>query len=211
MKQITYLQTGLLACIFLLGFNLSTHASEPKTNEPTTTDLQNRTTTMAMITIQTNQGNIQIELNGEKAPKTVANFLSYIEDDFFNGTIFHRVIPGFMIQGGGFDAEMQQKPTKGTVENEANNGLANDTGTIAMARTPDPHSATAQFFINLKDNDFLNFSSETSQGWGYAVFGKVTEGMDIVEKIAKVQTGSHGPHQDVPVETVLIESISVTQ
>ena len=133
------------------------------------------------------------------------NFLSYVKDGFYDNTIFHRVIAGFMIQGGGFTADMDQKDTKATIENEANNGVANETGTIAMARTNDPHSATAQFFINVNDNDFLNHTSESVNGWGYCAFGKVTEGMDVVEKIKSVKTGSHGYHQDVPVEPVIIE------
>lgn len=163
-----------------------------------------------MITLHTNFGDIVIELNEEKAPKTCANFLEYAKDGFYDGTIFHRVINGFMIQGGGFDADMQQKATKEPIENEADNGLSNDCYTLAMARTMDPHSATAQFFINVKDNDFLNFSGKNAQGWGYAVFAKVTEGTDVVDKIKAVKTGSHGPHQDVPVEAVVIESVTVS-
>ena len=158
-----------------------------------------------MVTFKTNFGDITLELFEDKAPKTVENFLSYVKDGFYDNTIFHRVIAGFMIQGGGFTADMDQKDTKATIENEANNGVANETGTIAMARTNDPHSATAQFFINVNDNDFLNHTSESVNGWGYCVFGKVTEGMDVVEKIKSVKTGSHGYHQDVPVEPVIIE------
>jgi peptidyl-prolyl cis-trans isomerase B (cyclophilin B) len=159
--------------------------------------------------MHTNHGDITIELDAEKAPKTVANFLEYCNSGHYNGTIFHRVIDGFMIQGGGFTSDMAQKPTNAPVENEANNGLKNTVGTLAMARTSDPHSASAQFFINVKDNDFLNFSSESPQGWGYAVFGKVTDGMDVVNKIKGVQTTNHGPHQDVPVDPVVIESVDV--
>lgn len=162
-----------------------------------------------MITLHTNYGDIELELDFDKAPKSAANFKQYAEDGFYNGTIFHRVINNFMIQGGGFDENMSQKKTRDTIENEADNGLKNDTGTIAMARTADPHSATAQFFINVADNDFLNHSSKTSQGWGYAVFGKVTNGMDVVEKLKTVKTGSAGPHQDVPVEAVVIERVTV--
>ncbi|HAW74341.1 MAG TPA: peptidylprolyl isomerase [Alteromonas australica] len=158
-----------------------------------------------MVTFKTNFGDITLELFEDKAPKTVENFLSYVKDGFYDNTIFHRVIAGFMIQGGGFTADMDQKDTKATIENEANNGVANETGTIAMARTNDPHSATAQFFINVNDNDFLNHTSESVNGWGYCAFGKVTEGMDVVEKIKSVKTGSHGYHQDVPVEPVIIE------
>ena len=157
------------------------------------------------VLLTTNHGNIKIELDAEKAPKTVENFLAYVNAGHYNGTIFHRVIDGFMIQGGGFEPGMKQKPTAEPINNEANNGLKNVNGSVAMARTNDPHSATAQFFINVNDNDFLNHSSPTPQGWGYAVFGKVVEGMDIVEKIKKVKTGSKGFHQDVPVDDVVIE------
>lgn len=163
-----------------------------------------------MITLHTNHGNIVLELDFDKAPVSAANFLDYAKDGFFDGTIFHRVIGDFMIQGGGFDAAMQQKRTKAPIANEADNGLKNDAGTIAMARTMDPESATAQFFINLKDNNFLNHTGKTSQGWGYAVFGKVVEGMDTVKAIEAVRTGSKGGHQDVPVETVVIESVTVS-
>ncbi|MEL5848771.1 MAG: peptidylprolyl isomerase [Candidatus Igneacidithiobacillus chanchocoensis] len=160
---------------------------------------------MEQVVLRTNHGEIHIALDAEKAPKTVANFLQYVDEGFFDGTIFHRVIPGFMIQGGGFTEKMQQKPTGNTIKNEADNGLKNERGTLAMARTNDPHSATAQFFINLTDNDFLNFRSASGSGWGYAVFGKVTAGMDVVDAIAKVPTGNHGMHQDVPKEAVVIE------
>ena len=158
-----------------------------------------------MVTFKTNFGDITLELFEDKATKTVENFLSYVKDGFYDNTIFHRVIEGFMIQGGGFTVDMDQKDTKDTIENEANNGIANEKGTIAMARTNDPHSATAQFFINVNNNDFLNHTSESVNGWGYCAFGKVTEGMDVVEKIKSVKTGSHGYHQDVPVEPVIIE------
>ncbi|NOY67455.1 MAG: peptidyl-prolyl cis-trans isomerase [Gammaproteobacteria bacterium] len=161
------------------------------------------------ISMKTNFGTITLELYPEKAPITVKNFVSYIEDGFFNGTIFHRVIPGFMIQGGGFVSGMTQKDTKDNIKNEADNGLSNDTGTIAMARTPDPDSASSQFFINLKDNSFLNYSAPTPQGWGYCVFGKVTSGMDIVASIEKTATSSAGMHQDVPVDDVIIEEVTI--
>jgi len=157
--------------------------------------------------IVTNRGAIQIELLQDKAPKTVANFIQYANEGFYNGTIFHRVIDGFMIQGGGFDRDMREKRTRGPIENEAGNRVRNDMGTLAMARTTAPHSASAQFFINLKGNDFLNFREPTTQGFGYAVFGRVTRGMDIVMAIAKVRTGSSGPHSDVPVEPITIESV----
>ena len=162
-----------------------------------------------MVKLVTNFGNIVLQLDAEKAPATVANFLDYVNSGFYNGTIFHRVIDGFMIQGGGMQPGMQQKPTKPTIKNEADNGLKNKAYTIAMARTPDPHSASSQFFINIADNDFLNFSAPNSQGWGYCVFGKVVEGAEVVDKIAKVKTGNKAGHQDVPVEDVVIQSAEV--
>ncbi len=163
------------------------------------------------VKLQTNFGDMVIELYQEKAPKTVANFLKYTQEGFYDGTIFHRVINNFMIQGGGFEADMKQKPTHDPIENEANNGLKNDKYTLAMARTSDPHSATAQFFINVADNEFLNFTAPTSNGWGYAVFGKVVEGTDVVDKIKAVKTGNKGFHQDVPVEAVIIEKATVVE
>lgn len=159
-----------------------------------------------MVKLLTNFGEITIELNAEKAPITAANFLQYVDNGFFNGTIFHRVIDGFMIQGGGFDINMNQKESLAEIKNEADNGLANDIYTVAMARTSAPHSASSQFFINVGNNDFLNHSGPTSSGWGYCVFGKVTGGMDVVDKIRKVATGSRKGHQDVPVENVVIET-----
>jgi len=162
-----------------------------------------------MIIMRTTFGEIKLELDAEKAPKTVANFLSYARDGFYDGTIFHRVIDNFMIQGGGFDADMNQKDNGVPIENEADNGLRNDYGTIAMARTNDPHSATSQFFINVKDNDFLNHSGKNMQGWGYAVFGKVTEGAEVLDKIRGVPTGSAGGHQDVPLQPVIIETVVI--
>ena len=162
-----------------------------------------------MVKLQTNFGAITLELDAEKAPQTVANFLQYVNDGFFNDTIFHRVIDGFMIQGGGFMADMTQKATRDQIQNEATNGLKNDAYTIAMARTPNPHSASSQFFINLADNGFLNHTGQNAQGWGYCVFGKVVEGKDVVDKIAKVKTGNKAGHQDVPVEAVIIESAEV--
>ncbi len=164
-----------------------------------------------MIRMQTNHGAIVIELDAQKAPKTVANFIAYAKAGFYDGTIFHRVISGFMIQGGGFGPGMKQKPTQAPIENEAVNGLRNNRGTLAMARTNDPHSATAQFFINLVDNDFLNFTAPTPRGWGYCVFGRVTEGMDVVDKIKGVATGSRDGHQDVPVTDVVIERVEVVE
>jgi peptidyl-prolyl cis-trans isomerase B (cyclophilin B) len=167
--------------------------------------------TNPQVRLTTNHGEIVLELNAEKAPKTVANFISYVESGHYDGTIFHRVINNFMIQGGGFDADFNQKPTQKPIENEADNGLKNVAGSIAMARTMDPHSASAQFFINVKDNDFLNHSGKNMQGWGYAVFGQVTEGMDVVEQIKAVATGNKMGHQDVPRENVVIEKAEVVQ
>jgi peptidyl-prolyl cis-trans isomerase B (cyclophilin B) len=165
-----------------------------------------------LVKLQTNLGDIVIELNQEKAPQSAANFLGYVNDGFYNGTIFHRVIDGFMIQGGGFTENFQKKGTKAPIQNEANNGLKNDRGTVAMARTNAPHSATAQFFINVANNDFLNYRASTSRDWGYAVFGKVVQGMDIVDKIRKIPTGPGGPFpKDVPQAPVVIESATVMQ
>ena len=165
----------------------------------------------AHVTIATTVGQMTLELDADNAPKTVENFLAYATSGFYDGTIFHRVINNFMIQGGGFTTDMEQKPTQAPVDNEANNGLKNERGTIAMARTQDPHSATAQFFINVQDNDFLNHTGENMQGWGYTVFGKVTQGEAVLDKIRSVQTGSQGGHQDVPTDPIIIESISVIE
>ncbi|MBH0096006.1 peptidyl-prolyl cis-trans isomerase [Psychrobacter sp. NZS113] len=162
-----------------------------------------------VVELDTSMGAIVIELNEEKAPKTVENFLNYVKSGQYDGTIFHRIIDGFMIQGGGMDAEMNEKPTNAPVENEADNGLKNDKGTIAMARTQDPHSATSQFFVNVKDNDFLNHTGKNMQGWGYTVFGKVTSGMDVIEKMKSVPTGRFGMHADVPKEPVVINSATI--
>ncbi len=160
--------------------------------------------TNPQLELKTNQGVIVIELDAAKAPKTVENFLQYAKDGFYNGTIFHRVIDGFMIQGGGFEPGMKEKPTRAPIPNEAKNGLRNVTGTLAMARTPNPHSASAQFFINLKDNAFLDYPGQ--DGWGYAVFGKVVQGLDVVQKIGKAGTGNAGGHQNVPLVPIVIES-----
>lgn len=162
-----------------------------------------------MIKLHTNFGVISIELDAAKAPDTAANFTQYVTDGHYNNTIFHRVIDGFMIQGGGFEPGMKQKPTREPVQNEANNGLKNDRYSVAMARTSAPHSASAQFFINVGDNDFLNHTAPTPQGWGYCVFGKVIDGTDVVDRIRVVKTGSNGMHQDVPVEDVIIEKAEV--
>ena len=161
------------------------------------------------VKLETSKGNIVLELDAEKAPKTVANFLQYVKAGHYDGTVFHRVIPNFMIQGGGFTADMTQKKTEAPVMNEADNGLTNQRGTVAMARTNDPHSATSQFFVNLKDNAFLNHTGKNAQGWGYTVFGKVVEGMEAVDAIATVTTGNRGPHQNVPVEPVVIKKATV--
>jgi peptidyl-prolyl cis-trans isomerase B (cyclophilin B) len=162
-----------------------------------------------MVKLHTNFGTITLELFAEKAPESVKNFLSYVKSGHFNNTVFHRVIPGFMIQGGGFEPGMIQKPCQDPIKNEADNGLKNDLYTVAMARTSDPHSATAQFFINVGNNDFLNFTAPNPRGWGYAVFGKVVEGMDVVDKIKAVKTGNASGHQDVPKEDVIIEKAEV--
>ena len=163
------------------------------------------------VLLTTSAGNIELELDKQKAPVSVQNFVDYVNSGFYNNTTFHRVIPGFMIQGGGFEPGMKQKATKDPIKNEANNGLKNTRGTLAMARTQAPHSATAQFFINVVDNDFLNFSGESLQGWGYCVFAEVVEGMDVVDKIKGVATGRSGMHQDVPKEDVIIESVTVSE
>jgi cyclophilin family peptidyl-prolyl cis-trans isomerase len=158
------------------------------------------------VVLDTSKGKIVLELYPEKAPETVKNFLNYVDQKFYDGTIFHRVIPKFMIQGGGFTADMNRKPTEAPIKNEADQGLGNDRGTIAMARTGDPHSATSQFFINTVDNNFLNHKSKTPQGWGYAAFGKVVEGMETVDAISAVKTTTRGPYRDVPVEPIVIKS-----
>jgi len=171
--------------------------------------MNDETSNNPVVIIETTMGNITVELDAENAPNSTANFLAYVEDGYFTDTTFHRVIPNFMVQGGGITADMSDKPSKrAPIQNEANNGLKNDRGTLAMARTNDPHSATSQFFINHKDNSFLNHQSETSQGWGYAVFGKVTDGMDIVDDMAAVKTGNKGGHGDVPLETITITGVS---
>ena len=161
-----------------------------------------------IVLLETTSGDILIELYPDKAPETVKNFLQYVDDGFYNNTIFHRVIPGFMIQGGGMGARMDEKETREPIKNEADNGVRNERGTIAMARTMEPHSASAQFFINLADNDFLNFSEPTVNGWGYCVFGRVTDGLDVVDKIAKVKTKSAGIYENVPVDLVMITGAS---
>ena len=164
-----------------------------------------------MVKLETDLGDIIIELDEEKAPITTANFLNYVKSGHYDGTIFHRVIDGFMVQGGGMNADMEERATGESIENEADNGLANEAYTVAMARTMDPHSATAQFFINVKNNDFLNHTAKTPQGWGYAVFGKVTEGQGVVNKIKAVETGRKGMHDDVPVEPIVIQKAEIVE
>ncbi|GAA0858078.1 peptidylprolyl isomerase [Aliiglaciecola litoralis] len=164
-----------------------------------------------MVKLHTNYGVITLEMFADKAPNTVENFLNYVKEGFYDNTIFHRIIDGFMIQGGGFEPGMEQKSPNEPIQNEANNGLANNVGTLAMARTNDPHSATAQFFINVSDNSFLNYRSETMDGWGYCVFAQVTDGMDVVNKIKEVKTGRHGPHQDVPLEDVVLQKAEIVE
>ncbi|MDX3894232.1 MAG: peptidylprolyl isomerase [Pusillimonas sp.] len=176
----------------------------------TSTEGQSMSTT-PRVKLQTSMGDMVIQLDADKAPKTVDNFLTYVKEGFYDGTVFHRVINNFMIQGGGFEPGMKQKSAHEAVENEANNGLKNDRYTLAMARTSDPHSATAQFFINVSDNDFLNFTSPTPNGWGYAVFGKVVEGTEVVDQIKGVKTGTKGFHQDVPTQDVIIEKATVVE
>ena len=189
--------------------NLTNTVEESTQAEPSVAaeEPQEQERNTVMILMKTSKGDIKIELDPENAPKTVANFLSYVEADHYNGTVFHRVMNGFMIQGGGFDSDMEQKPAPRTVENEANNGLKNIVGSVAMARTPDPHSASAQFFINVGDNTFLDYPGQ--DGWGYCVFGQVVEGMDVVDAIKAVPTGNKGPHQNVPKDPVLINEVSV--
>lgn len=187
-----------LTPLFLLAFGITPAAAA-----------DDSALTSPRVTFETTKGTIVLQLLPDKAPKTVKNFLSYVKAGFYDGTIFHRVIPGFMIQGGGLMPTMKEKPTHGPIKNEADNGLKNERGTIAMARTNNPHSATAQFFINLADNGFLNFKDQTMSGWGYTVFGEVIEGMDVVDAIAKVKTGSFQMHQDVPVEQILIQRATI--
>jgi len=194
----------LIASLIGLGVAQAQSNSQPMTGKPSMT-------TSPRVKLTTNYGDIVIELDPAKAPKTSENFLTYVRDGFYNNTIFHRVIDGFMVQGGGFEPGMKQKATGAPVENEANNGLKNDKYTIAMARTNDPHSATAQFFLNVANNEFLNHTAPTPQGWGYAVFGKVVEGQDVVDKIKGVKTGNAGFHQNVPSTDVVIERATILE
>ncbi len=196
MKKLTYL---LLALVLGACGDQSQSVDTPATTAATENP---------RVLMQTSMGDIVIELYPQQAPRTVANFLQYVDDGFYNGTIFHRVIDGFMIQGGGFIPDMQQKPTRPPIMNEADNGLRNTTGSIAMARTMDPHSATAQFFINVNHNDSLDFREKTPRAWGYAVFGRVVDGMDVVQAIKGVSTGSRGMYRDVPMTNIIIKQVS---
>ena len=193
--------TMLLGCLICFNSVQAAPTSQPSTKKGKP----------SMVKLHTNHGNITLELNSEKAPATVKNFLEYVNDGFYNGTIFHRVIDGFMVQGGGFEPGMKQKAVKAPIQNEAANGLKNDNYTVAMARTGDPHSATAQFFINATDNNFLNYTASNPQGFGYCVFGKVVEGMDVVDKIRKVKTANRGGHEKVPLEDVVITKAEVVK
>ena len=192
---------------------VSARAEEPKANDsagkPAKKCPKPQKGSAVMVKLHTTLGAITLELDKEKAPLTVANFVSYVESGFYNNTVFHRVIDNFMVQGGGFEPGMKQKPTNAEIQNEAANGLTNDAYTVAMARTPNPHSASSQFFINLRDNAFLNYTAATTQGFGYCVFGKVVDGKDVVDKIKAVKTGSKGGHQDVPLEDVMVERAEI--
>ena len=185
------MKTVIISIMIILGSSLFTYAADKPADNP-------------RVVLDTTKGKIVVELYLQKAPETVVNFLAYVDAKFYDGTIFHRVIPNFMIQGGGFTADMKRKPGKGPIKNEADKGLKNERGTIAMARTGDPHSATAQFFINSANNDFLNHKNKTQQGWGYAAFGKVIEGMNVVDTISAEKTTKRGMYRDVPVEAVVI-------
>ncbi len=206
MKRLIYigfLVLSLAAC--------SADKATPKQATNATQSNGEKMATNPQVKIETTLGDITLELDAANAPISTENFISYVKDGHYDGTIFHRVIPNFMVQGGGMNPDMSEKKSKASIKNEANNGLKNDKGTVAMARTNDPHSASAQFFINVKDNDFLNFRSEDMQGWGYAVFGKVVAGMDVVDKIEKVQTGDRDFHQDVPQDDVILNKVTIVE
>lgn len=198
----------LILSLFFISSTVCYAAADKKAEEKSTGV---KMSTNTKVKIETTMGDITIELDAKNAPISTENFLSYVKEGFYDGTIFHRVIPNFMVQGGGMTPDMAEKETKATIKNEANNGLLNDRGTVAMARTNEPHSASSQFFINVKDNAFLNFTAENMQGWGYAVFGKVTEGMDIVDKIVAVERGNLGFHQDVPKEAIIMNKVSIVE
>jgi len=197
---------GLLATLMLSCLLLGAAQAAPISQQQSAQKGKN-----SMVKLETNHGNITIELDAERAPATVKNFLDYVTSGFYDNTVFHRVIDGFMIQGGGFEAGMKEKPTKAPIRNEAANGLTNDKYTLAMARTSDPHSATAQFFINIKDNSFLNYTAPNAQGYGYSVFGKVVSGTEVLDVIRKVKTGNNAGHQDVPVEDVILIKAEVVK
>jgi peptidyl-prolyl cis-trans isomerase B (cyclophilin B) len=212
LTQSTLLSVVVLSLLATASFFAVQKPSISSANMPVSSTLstpQPGIASMSQVKFTTNIGSFTLELNAEKAPKTVANFLQYVKAGHYDNTIFHRVINNFMVQGGGFDANMNQKAAPTTVENEANNGLKNDLYTVAMARTSDPHSASAQFFINVKNNDFLNFSSPTNQGWGYAVFGKVIDGTEIIDKMTTVPTGNRAGHSDVPREAIVIKTAEI--
>lgn len=209
-----YMSLAIMAAILALVALALSKTLEPPQTKPNITKTTPTKTTGASnmkVAMKTTLGTIVLELYPDKAPETVANFVQYVRDGHYNATIFHRVIPGFMIQGGGFTPGMQQKPTRAPIKNEADNGLKNEIGTIAMARTPDPNSASSQFFINVANNSFLNYSAPTPQGYGYCVFGKVVDGMDTVKAIEKVKTSSQGMHQDVPVADIVIENAHIVE
>lgn len=203
MKRYLIYSIAIIACL-VVGACKPSQQAEGEGGKETGEQVKN-----TIVKLETSEGDIIIELDDEKAPITVANFIKYVDEGFYDGTIFHRVIPDFMIQGGGFTADMQQKKTHPNIKNEADNGLKNNRGTIAMARALSPDTASSQFFINLKDNDFLNFKQKNLEGWGYCVFGKVTSGMEVVDKIATVKTGTRQVHQDVPMRAITIKKASV--
>ncbi len=200
-----------LSVTLCMGLSVMLPLTATASSNPTNPQGKTNMSTSPRVKLETNMGDIVIELDAAKAPKTAANFVDYVKDGFYNGTVFHRVMDGFMIQGGGFEPGLKQKPTKAPIDNEANNGLKNDKYTIAMARTNDPHSATAQFFINVADNDFLNHTAPTPNGWGYAVFGKVVSGTEVVDKIKGVKTGNSGFHQNVPTQDVIINKAVIVE
>ena len=200
-----------LSVTLCMGLSVMLPLTATASSNPTNPQGKTNMSTSPRVKLETNMGDIVIELDAAKAPKTAANFVDYVKDGFYNGTVFHRVMDGFMIQGGGFETGLKQKPTKAPIDNEANNGLKNDKYTIAMARTNDPHSATAQFFINVADNDFLNHTAPTPNGWGYAVFGKVVSGTEVVDKIKGVKTGNSGFHQNVPTQDVIINKAVIVE